>query len=79
MALQEQEDVSRQSFDRARLSSEPKKPAFVDKILDGVEFNLETDASTTAASDKTNAVCKGVTGWRNSASQTVARKLMMLS
>jgi hypothetical protein len=35
-----------------------KKPAFVNKILDGIEFNLETDASTTVVSDKTNAVCK---------------------
>ena len=38
-----------------------KKPAFVDKILDGIEFNLATDASTTVISDKTNTVYKSLT------------------
>jgi hypothetical protein len=35
-----------------------KKPAFVDKILDGVQFNLEKDASPTVLHDKNNAACK---------------------
>jgi hypothetical protein len=35
-----------------------KKPAFVNEILDGIEFNLEKDASPTVLSNKNNAVCK---------------------
>jgi hypothetical protein len=37
-----------------------KKPTFVDKILDGVEFNLEKDASPTVLCDKNNAACKNL-------------------
>jgi hypothetical protein len=37
-----------------------KKPAFVDKILDGIEFNLEKDARPTVISDKKDAIYKSL-------------------
>jgi hypothetical protein len=37
-----------------------KKPAFVNKILDGIEFNLEKDASPTVLSNKNKAIYKSL-------------------
>jgi hypothetical protein len=37
-----------------------KKPAFVDKILDGVKFNLVKDTSPTVLCNKNNAACKNL-------------------